>query len=733
MALPTILYPAQSDTNVTLYSVKDTLSLTLAKDYMPGDNFIYLEQNPAIMQLFPNTGIITLTEQCSDPEFRAVSFYYGAKNNIEYYFTDLTILPDTEYSEKRAGITKVTMNVVAEHHNAIKDAILAIQNKLGLKNDRTEKPFDGNMVQRTEYLLSVVFTPRAWFVANKVIGTAPLTVEFTSKSFQLGDDLNNNIITYHWDFGDNSGSNMSSFNYVSTSPTITHIFENPGIYTIKLKVTNKYGEDTVVFDKMINVRYYAPDVATIEYHQLAGQQWFADEEYLKTPAGMAVYLYIPTGINPLTGNMYTGELIGTNGSIMDKIKEFTWNLSDDLAHPNSVSTNALYTVGGYYDVILRTDTASDAFRITILPNYINVVERTNAWLFLMSGSKIYANEMGFLSETFKATQTPSTTINRNNSFLTSQTNKDQLIKEFYKNTNFTSKSLTPSGLNGYAIMHYAGGRYAADSASTEQIKGINFNGFSETYSTYPDYSGRPWNWIPFNYANHTYFILGNATTQPSGSSPVNFQLLDNDIQNETYKVLQTFDTQDFTAQANSLTYNAAQFDSGGNSIYGNFSSYRSEFKEGYGFILKNNTVGTGFQIKGFYGSEPDASYQISNFVKLPDIVGPAKLEGQLTAMSTLIYFFNNTGAVTAYNPTTKTWSTGGPGYNSVAFNNLQDQTTQDYDDETNTLMVTSDGSHSAYLSFDYSNKSFLKWNDLDLTFTSLNPRPAGNQWLFGTY
>ena len=733
MALPTILYPSQSDTNLTLYSVKDTLSLTLAKDYKPGDKVIYVEQNENVMALFPTTGIITLTEQCSDPEYRAVSFHYGLKNNIDYYFTDLTILPDTNDSEKRSVITKVTMNVVAQHHNALKDAIIAIQNRIGLKNDKTTNAFDGNMVERTEYLLGVVFTPRAWFISNKQIGVAPFTVEFTSKSFQLGEDLLNNSIKYYWDFGDAKGSNTSAFPFSTTEPTITHIFETPGIYTIKLKVVNKYGEDTIVFQKMINVRYYAPDTATIEYHTAGNQIWFTTEKYLKTPAGLSVYLYIPSGVNPLTGNMYTGEIIGANGSITDKITEYTWNLSDDLAHPNSISTNALYTVGGYYDVILRTDAASNAFRITTLPAYINVVERTNAWLFLKTVNNIYANEMGFLSETFKNIQLATTAISRNDTFLSSQSNQTQLLKEFYRNTNLVNKSVTDSGLNGTGLIHYAGGRFATDAPSTEIIKATNFNGYSETYSTYPEYSGRPWNWIPFNFAGHTYFILGNAASQPAGTSPTNLQLLDNNIQDETYSVLETFSTEDFVGQANSLTYNAAIFDNSGQSTYGNFSAYRYGFRNGLGFILKNNTVGSGFQIKSFYGTESDASYAVSTFTKLPDIVGPAKLEGQLVFMSNLLYFFNNTGAISAFNPTTSSWSTGGPGLNSIAFNNLQDQTVQDYDDDTNTLMVTTDKNHSAYLSFDYSNKSYLKWNDLDLTFTSLNPRPAGNQWLFDTF
>jgi hypothetical protein len=38
------------------------------------------------MTAFPEKGIITLTEQCSDPEYRALSFYYSTKSNTDFYF-----------------------------------------------------------------------------------------------------------------------------------------------------------------------------------------------------------------------------------------------------------------------------------------------------------------------------------------------------------------------------------------------------------------------------------------------------------------------------------------------------------------------------------------------------------------------------------------------------------------------------------------------------------------------
>jgi hypothetical protein len=56
-----------------------------------------------------------------------------------------------------------------------------------------------------------------------------------------------------------------------------------------------------------------------------------------------------------------------------------------------------------------------------------------------------------------------------------------------------------------------------------------------------------------------------------------------------------------------------------------------------------------------------------------------------------------------------------------------------YDNQGNSLLVSSDGDKRAYLSFDYSNGGFLKFSEIDLTFTSIGSRPSGNQWILGIF
>jgi hypothetical protein len=97
-------------------------------------------------------------------------------------------------------------------------------------------------------------------------------------------------------------------------------------------------------------------------------------------------------------------------------------------------------------------------------------------------------------------------------------------------------------------------------------------------------------------------------------------------------------------------------------------------------------------------------------------------------MSAGVYFFSNSGSVAAYNTTSGVWSTGGPGINSVAFRSLQDITVTGFDDPNQTLLAASDGDKVAYLSFDYSPNAFIRFDELQTTFSSISSRPLGNQW-----
>ena len=72
-------YPEFLDDDDNLFLVHDSLRVRLSEDYNPGDKSIKIEGNEEVIAKFPPTGIITLTEKCSDIDQRAISFYYGSR------------------------------------------------------------------------------------------------------------------------------------------------------------------------------------------------------------------------------------------------------------------------------------------------------------------------------------------------------------------------------------------------------------------------------------------------------------------------------------------------------------------------------------------------------------------------------------------------------------------------------------------------------------------------------
>jgi len=176
MSIPeTSLYPDSFDSDENLYLVHDSLRVRLAEDYTPGDTSITIEDTDdgATMEKFPSSGFITLTEQQSDPEERAISFWYASKTDTTF---DGLILSDGIDSVKPKLITNVTQSVMNHHHNALKDALIAIQEFVGVENQTDLTPFGNTLQGRINFLRKLIWTPRAWFTMDKRVGLVPLCV-----------------------------------------------------------------------------------------------------------------------------------------------------------------------------------------------------------------------------------------------------------------------------------------------------------------------------------------------------------------------------------------------------------------------------------------------------------------------------------------------------------------------------------------------------------------------------
>ncbi|MBP7120203.1 MAG: PKD domain-containing protein, partial [Methanolinea sp.] len=79
------------------------------------------------------------------------------------------------------------------------------------------------------------------FSANVTSGQVPLTVQFTDLS-------NGNPDSWTWDFGDGT---------FSADPSPVHVYENPGLYTVRLAVANEHSSATFEEVDMVNATHAA--------------------------------------------------------------------------------------------------------------------------------------------------------------------------------------------------------------------------------------------------------------------------------------------------------------------------------------------------------------------------------------------------------------------------------------------------------------------------------------------
>lgn len=717
MSLPqTSAYPEILDTNENLFLVHDSLRVRLLEDYSPGDTSILIDGDNT---LFPPSGYITLTDQCNETSVRALTLWYASKTSTS--FDGLEKLPEFTDTSKPKFLTNVTMNVTAEQHNAIKDALIAIEEFVGIKGTKDTKPLGTTMEGRLNFLRELVLRPRAWFTVNSRVGVVPFKVIFTNLSFR---EPTSSV----WDFGDGTTSNVSviSHDTISTaSTTIEHIYYEPGIFDVILEVTNQFGTDTISIPSLINARIQAPDEAVISLTAGAFQTISSIN-----PSNTFLYTHLVPGILKTKINTPVNLAIEDDGAqVGDDIISYTWKLGDDLTHVDSPDATASYSVGGIYDIKIRVDTEFGDYRITTLRGGIEVVEDQNLFLCVFDPTpgtgvtqNVTAYEFGQVSETFKTSNRSSVPVTRNYNFLSSSdVNYTQKKREFLRNNGFTNRTSLMSGDNGTAIVYWAEGAGAGSPLSSHKVRIMEYEGFTDVWITPTSFTfNRPWNWVPLNSPSGVYFLFGSSTAGDTSTNPVRTEIEFVGLG----QIDTTLTTSNFKNGADELLTQVGSKD---------FSVYRSAWKDSSGYIMRNDGVDAFFRLKSFYKTEGILTDPLLYTRKLADIPGSVKPEGRMVSLTQGVYFFNNSGEIAVYSPTTNTWAVGGPGVNSASFRSLQDSSVSGFNSTANTLLAASDNDRRAYLSYDYSANVFLRFNEADLTFVSLTPRPLGEQFVCGVF
>jgi PKD repeat protein len=616
------------------------------------------------------------------------------------------------------------------------------------------------MEGRINFLRKLVLVPRAWFTSDVKTGNIPLEVEFKDLSFRLGTDGNTGDVKLTWDFGDQTTSVISSFSTISVSDfvpdnqvevlvrdidgdTVKKTYHSPGMYDVKLTVENDFGSDEIIFSDFINARVKAPSNAIIRFIENTSTQDatpgvppngpFTTTPKIRSPINTLIQIEVQSGENPsIPGFSFAGEPLDDNDNPIDPITVYTWAMGDDLNHPNTADTKASFSIGGIYDLKLRVDTEFGAYRITTYEDSIDIVENTNLWMWIFdTGNNVRSYEFGLISETFKLTSSNTLPVVRDDSFLTGKENEVEQKREFKKNTGFAPRGTLTSGTGGPTMLYWASGRTGAALPTSEQINVVEYVGFTDTYITRTPFA-RQWNWANLNSPANSFFIFGDIASHTPDTSFTNTQKDDLELSGLTVSSA-VLVADNYINGASELEQNVALYDSTGEPQNGHYSVYRTTWKDDTGYIARNDGVGPFFRIKSFYRTEGSVSAPFKDIRKLQDIQGPTKLEGELTDLSNGVFFLSNSGSVSKFDDTDQTWSSGGPGANSLLYRGLQDTTVSGFDDPANTLLLASDSDKRAYLSFDYSPNAFLKFNEIDLTFVSIGSRPEGEQFIMGTY
>jgi len=211
-------FPITLDSWISLYEAKNGATTSLKQSMTFNSKFMIVQDT----SLFPDTGILHVGKNPGDPGLGEL-IWYGAKTS-------------TSFSKLIRGFAKtkqtywpqgspITSGVSAEHHNAIKDAIMKIERNLGLSVLPNELSLNGILQAQENRFLS----PKPLFRAFPVRGAPPLQVRF--QNFTAG-----NPVRFLWDFGDGTTS-------VEQSPTHTYLAE--GVYTVKLNIITGTGAQGV--------------------------------------------------------------------------------------------------------------------------------------------------------------------------------------------------------------------------------------------------------------------------------------------------------------------------------------------------------------------------------------------------------------------------------------------------------------------------------------------------------
>ena len=213
------LFPEAIDDRETLYEATNNAKTTLKQTLSYNGKTVIVESTEG----FPDKGQIRIGGAPEgDGSFELIAYEKKTANTFQELKRGFAGSRQNKWS---ARVSYVTNSVVAEHHNAIKDAVINIETNVGLKEDPIATSLNGILKSQEVRFLA----PKPQFRAFPIKGPAPMKVRF--QNFSTG-----HVVRYLWDFGDGSTS-------LERSPT--HQYATEGLYTVKLNVITSTGAQGV--------------------------------------------------------------------------------------------------------------------------------------------------------------------------------------------------------------------------------------------------------------------------------------------------------------------------------------------------------------------------------------------------------------------------------------------------------------------------------------------------------
>jgi len=211
------LYPDALDDKESLYEVKNNAETFLTQSLSYSGGRVIVKDTSS----FPDKGIIKIS---GENKKQGELIYYGSKTINT--FKDLVRGFAGSRQNQWDINAKVGNTVSAEHHNAVKDAIMKIETNLGLKDDPDPISLNGILKAQENRFL----TPKPLFRSYPISGAPPLSVTF--QNFSTGP-----LVRYFWDFGDGT---------TSTEKNPIHQYVTEGSYTVELTVISVLGGQAIM-------------------------------------------------------------------------------------------------------------------------------------------------------------------------------------------------------------------------------------------------------------------------------------------------------------------------------------------------------------------------------------------------------------------------------------------------------------------------------------------------------